>query len=157
MIGHAPFLGQVRLVPYPNYRLGQSAAEGCTLLGFQVTPFLSVEPELKAKIDQAKASGLQIVEVPSSRSRSSLAPPGTITTADMVPGTEIWACPATWRSRYPKFEPPRLETPPTPPTAETRPMPAVVAAPSAAEFPTTTVLAVGGLAVAGLIAFLALR
>jgi hypothetical protein len=149
------FLGQVRLVrhPYPNFRLGQSTAEGCELLGFQVQPFLTADPELQARVEQAKASGLQVVEVPSSRSRTSLSPPGSIVTADMVPGTELWACPPTWRSPYPRLEPPGApEGPPGPRPSIPGGPGDPPSEPSAKEFPIVPV--VGGLAAAGLLAYL---
>lgn len=97
----ARFLGQVVVVQ--RAYLGQEEAfraslekQGCTFLGFQGgrEPALTTVPDLQAKIDQAKASGLLIKEVASSRPRSAFVPPGTIVTADMVPGTELWACPA---------------------------------------------------------------
>lgn len=156
MRGYAPFLGQVRLVPYPNFRLGQSAAEGCELLGFQVVPVLTPDPALQAKIEQARASGRQIVEQPSSRSRSSLYPPepGSAVTADMVPGTELWACPPTWRSRYAQMEKPSVTAGPT--GAATGPSVIPPTGPAeAAPFPVA--LAIGGVAAAGLVAFLLLR
>jgi hypothetical protein len=99
------FLGQVALMSRRSLgtkmidpELSPEGQAGCTLLGFQrLEPSLTPDQELQVKVEQAKASGLQIIEKSSSRPRSSFAPPGTVTTADMVPGTELWACPATYQ------------------------------------------------------------
>lgn len=127
-----------------NPPAGLLSQVGCKLIGFQVGS--QPDPEIQALVDQAKASGLQVLDVRSGRPRSSFAPPGSITTADMVPGTEFWSCPGS---------PEGSGTPATQPgpTGSPSATASATAAPSSG-----TALAVGGgLAAAGLLAFLAFR
>lgn len=143
MIGYAPFLGQVQLVPYTGFRLGQRVPmvaygdepaphEGCERLGYNQSPIM--EPELQAKMAQAQASGRSVVPMPTGRTLN----PGTRSETEEA---VYWSCPKL----YPKFEPPGVTAGPTAGPS--------VAPPTGAPSPFPTALAVGGLAAAGLVAF----
>lgn len=50
-------------------------------------------PDLEVKISKASETGLEIKKFSASWPRSAFAPPGTIVTADMVNGWEVFSCP----------------------------------------------------------------
>lgn len=152
MIGY-PFLGQVRLVPYAGFRLGQRVPvvaygdeppphEGCERLGYNQSPFM--EPELQAKMSQTQASGRSVVPLPTGRTLN----PGTRSETEEV---VYWSCPKL----YPKFEPPSVSVGPA--AGPTAAPPTGPVAPPEATSPSSTALVVGGLVAAGLIAFLTFR
>lgn len=132
------------VVNMPRFMLGQPGTGeaprvGCTKLGVQSAPYL--DSVLQAKLDEAKAAGLQPVWVPTGRT---IAQGSKSETQEAV----IWACPP----QQAMMEKPDQAPQPAPAAG-----PPAGGVPSPSAFPTTTVLAVGGLAAAGLIAFMALR
>lgn len=157
MIGHAPFLGQVRLVPRAGYRLGQPAPppdqpprEGCTEIGVQTQWSLSLQSDLQTKVDQAKASGLQIVFVPTG---SIFAEGSKSEQEEQV----IWACPPL----YPMICKPGEKCGPgqtgaLPEQAPGTPEPPMAPEGTPSAFPTTLAVG-GGVAAAALVAFLVFR
>lgn len=128
------FLGQVRLVRMPY--LGQVVAadqppfDGCERIGYNRSPFM--ESELQAKIEEAKAAGRSVTATPTGRILNQGSRSETVETV-------YWSCPP----QYAQQEQPDQ-------TAVPWPAPTPAAAPS--EFPVVPV--VGGLAAAGLLAYL---
>lgn len=117
---------------------GEAPRAGCTKLGVQTMPFRG--PALEAAMEKASADGLQIVPVSTGRMLNQGTRSETVETI-------YWACPS---------QPVTYQTTAISPSES--PVPASSqASVSSAGFPSKTVLAVGGLAAAGLIAFLALR